>query len=723
MANPKTPPKNQSKFSVYVNPAISSALSARSLRPSMFAFAIIITVCLASAVAMLGLFVWEQTVVELIAAIGILQYIAYGVVKVLQIIVGLVFLAGILALLKALSLQRMADSNGLDVFQTPPRDSATRSTPNKPATRSTPNKPTPTSGFTEHQQELLGLRKRNVEQGNTDTPSNIGSRQQPQRSKKSSTPSPSSLLAPVHQLASKSSRGLGAGQSQWSGLERRDVGVSNISPFTIPVANRSPGSQGPPSLPGSQVPGQNTSPWDRQFSTPWSKPRPSLTKEEIPTEEKLEEFLADVEEKMSESASKAPTPSNQGLTTPSPSLHGIGGSTPSPVPNSGSFSGTPRNTSLRTVRMSPSSQKFSTPPKKGDGDLPPPMSLEQSMEAFQNLGVYPHIEQWSDRLRQWFSEVLLNPLVQKIETSHIQVMQAAAKLGISITITQVGSNVPDSGVPSAASSDNAANEWQTTFTLDEDGVLHQLRATLIQARDAPPTPQPSLLGLQPPKEKPFNPLIQECLDAVTEHQRLRALMKGEWVKGLLPQSSVRADYTVQRIKELAEGTCVKKYEFEGRGEFYDKVNKRWTLELPTDSHLLLYLFCALLEHPQWMLHVEPTSYPSTQSSNNPLFVGILPPRERFPEKYVAVLSSVPTVLHPGACVLVVGKQSPPVFALYWDKKLQFSLQGRTALWDAILLFCHRIKVAHGRMVRGINLGSSALNILSVFEPQSEGNVS
>ena len=99
-------------------------------------------------------------------------------------------------------------------------------------------------------------------------------------------------------------------------------------------------------------------------------------------------------------------------------------------------------------------------------------------------------------------------------------------------IIPVGSNVPNFGVYVVASSDNAVNEWQTTFTLDEDGFLHQLRANLIQARDAPSTPQPSLMGLQPPK----------CLDDVTEHQRLRALMKGEWVKGLLPQSSAHADY-------------------------------------------------------------------------------------------------------------------------------------------------------------------------------------
>nr|DAD35391.1 TPA_asm: hypothetical protein HUJ06_006031 [Nelumbo nucifera] len=95
---------------------------------------------------------------------------------------------------------------------------------------------------------------------------------------------------------------------------------------------------------------------------------------------------------------------------------------------------------------------------------------------------------------------------------------------------------------------------------------------------------------QQPHQHPFVPAIQECIDAITEHQRRHALMKGEWVKGLLPQSSVRADYTVQRIRGLAEGICLKNYEYLGSGEVYGKVNKKWTLELPTDSHLLVYIF-------------------------------------------------------------------------------------------------------------------------------------
>lgn len=61
-------------------------------------------------------------------------------------------------------------------------------------------------------------------------------------------------------------------------------------------------------------------------------------------------------------------------------------------------------------------------------------------------------------------------------------MQAAAKLGISITISQVGSDTPSENPATVSSTDR--KEWQPTFSLDEDGLLSQLRATLLQGLDA-----------------------------------------------------------------------------------------------------------------------------------------------------------------------------------------------------------------------------------------------
>lgn len=115
---------------------------------------------------------------------------------------------------------------------------------------------------------------------------------------------------------------------------------------------------------------------------------------------------------------------------------------------------------------------------------------------------------------------------------------------------------------------------------------------------------------------------------------------------------------------------MKRYDFMGSG------SKKPNAELPSDPHLLLYLFCALLEHPQWMLHVDPYGHSSMQTGTNPLFLNSLPGNERYSEKHVAVLPNAPEAIPGGACVLAVGKQIPPVFALYWDKKLQFSMQVR-----------------------------------------------
>ncbi|PON35303.1 Cytochrome B561-related [Parasponia andersonii] len=668
--------KPSSKFSVYQNPAFSAALNATSLQPSNSTLFRIFSLSSASAFALLAILSRENGFVSNLKLKNFSQQTAYLFVKLIETIVGFVFIGTTFALFKTISWRW-----------------ATTGVPATSSSKETKDQ----VQLTNRQLGLLGIKPK-VEQTLS------GSSKKPPKSKP--TCSPPDVLVPLHQpltsfkLPSRSSAD--KLNSSGGGNKMRPIGSPSKSPSSSSSLYLVPGSISPL----SSV--QNSPGLDSAVSSPWSNKRVST--KEITSEEKLEEFLAEVDERITESAAK--------LATPPPTISGFGVASPNTISTSANTSGTTRSTPLRPVRMSPGSQKFNTPPKKGEGELPPPMSMEESITAFEHLGIYPQIEQWHDRLRQWFSSVLLNPLRSKIKTSHIQVMQAAAKLGISITVSQVGSDLQTSGSATVSSADRS-KEWQPTVTLDEDGLLHQLRVTLLQAIDASTSKLPQAGLQQSPQQNPLVPVMQECVDAISEHQKLQALMKGEWVKGLLPQSSVRADYTVQRIRELAEGTCLKNYEYLGTGEVYDKKNKKWTLELPTDSHLLLYLFCAFLEHPKWMLHLDPTSYAGVQSSKNPLLLGVLPPKERFPEKYIAVLSGVPSVLHPGACILAVGKQSPPIFALYWDKKLQFSLQGRTALWDSILLLCHRIKVGYGGIIRGLHLGSSALSVLRVLDSETE----
>lgn len=661
---------------MYQNPALAAALAANSLVPSKLALLSAFFFSSASAFAFLSFSSREDGFIDYLKLKNLSEETAYFLAKILQTAVAVLFLGALLALFKAISLH-ISKKRGVP-FVSP----------------STGTKDQPT--LSTRQLALLGLKPRANQVGSEPS-------KKPPKSKTHSTPS-SELLVPLHQTITSSNR-----SSRISTDKLNSSGGSKGRPIGTP--SKSPGSSSLYLVPGavSPLPSSQHSPGpDSVVSSPWLSNRASPMKD-IRSEEKLEQFLAEVDEKISESAGK--------LATPPPTIKGFGITSPNTVVSSANNSGTTRSTPLRPVRMSPGSQKFSTPPKKGEGDLPSPMSLEEAVEAFEHLGIYPEIELWRDHLRQWFSSVLLNPLLKKIESSHVQVMEGAAKFGVSITVSQVG-EVRVSGTSTVSQIDRS-KEWSPTYTLDEDGLLHQLRATLVQALDAA-TPKQLVANLQqPPLQNPLIPLMQECVDAVTEHQRLQALLKGELIKGVLPQSSVRADYVVQRIRELAVGTCVKNYDFLGSGEVYGQMKKKWTPDVPTDSHLLLYLFCAFLEHPKWMLHVDPTSYTGAQSSKNPLFLGVLPPKERFPEKYVAAVSAVPSVLHPGACILVVGKQNPPVFALYWDKKLQFSLQGRTAMWDSILLLCHRINVGYGGIVRGMHLGSSALSLLPVFNADNE----
>lgn len=59
-------------------------------------------------------------------------------------------------------------------------------------------------------------------------------------------------------------------------------------------------------------------------------------------------------------------------------------------------------------------------------------------------------------------------------------MQAAAKLGILVSVNQVGSDSPSTGAPTVSSGDGT-KEWQPAYSQEEKEQLHNLRATLVQS--------------------------------------------------------------------------------------------------------------------------------------------------------------------------------------------------------------------------------------------------
>lgn len=370
-----------SKFSVYQNPSFSAVLTSNSLQPSNFTVLSILSFFSASAFAFLAIIFRENGFIDILSLGFFSPVTAYWLAKTLQAIVGIVFIGTVSALLKVVFMLRARNAGGV-VAAKPVSDSISV---NKAEI-----------SLTKHQLGLLGVKSK-VELAQPD------SAKKPPKAKPQ-LPS-SDLLVPLHQPIPSPSRGSSSridadGSNSNRGVAARSIGTPSRSPGSLYL---SPGLVSPP---------RSSIGVDTVVSSPWSNRRASSASK-ITSEEKLEKFLAEVDERFNESAGK--------MSTPPPTVPGFGIVSPGTVTGSGNTSGTARLMPLRPVRMSPGSQKFKTPPKKGEGDFPAPMSMEESIEAFEHLSIYPQIEQWHDRLRQWFSSVLLNPLLNKIETSHIQV--------------------------------------------------------------------------------------------------------------------------------------------------------------------------------------------------------------------------------------------------------------------------------------------------------------
>ncbi|CAM8898104.1 unnamed protein product [Rhodiola kirilowii] len=625
------------KFVVYQNPAFSAALTANSVRPRKSTFLFLLGLSSASAYALLRFVSSDGGLLQDLKMGVSSPDVAYFVVKISQVVVSLIFVGSVVALSKAVALRRKNISRVPVV--SPPKG-------NKDGVN-----------LTNHQLELLGLKQKAVQLA----------AEQVKKPPKSKPQFSSDKLVPIHHSVSTPSR-----SSRISSDKLDNSGSNRTRSYGTP--SKSPGSSSP-YLVNSFVKSPVQSPMlDQLASSSWSRKRASG--KEIVTEEQLEEFLAEVDENIHKSAGK--------LATPPPSINSFQTASPGTLTSSAKTSGATRSTPLRPVRTSPASNKFTTPPNKGDGELPNPMSMEESVEAFQRLGIYPQIEQWRDRLRQWFSSVLLSPLLKKIDTSHIQVMQSAAKLGISITISPVGIDLPTPELPPTLAPNDRTTEWQPTVNLNEDALLHQLCATLVQAIDSSMPKMPFASPQQNTQQNPLAPLMQECVDAIIEHQRLHALLKGEWVKGLLPQSSVREDYVVQRIRELAEGTCLKNYDYLRNGDAHDKVSKKWMVENPTDSTpAYLSLLCFLRTSKVDVTHRPDLLLWRTIES---MYIS------RWEAK------------SPDICTLL-------------DKKLQFCLQN--IIMGFHIASMPRVEVGYGGVMRGMHLGSSALSILSVLDSETD----
>lgn len=184
-----------------------------------------------------------------------------------------------------------------------------------------------------------------------------------------------------------------------------------------------------------------------------------------------------------------------------------------------------------------------------------------------------------------------------------------------------------------------------------------------------------------------------------------------------------------RILELAEGTCVANFTYGGGGDW---AGQPWTPELPDDSQLLCYLFCAFLEVPGWVFAVDGAATASGSSGGGSSAAGagasavggggggaglyFAQPPPPHVERYSAVLTSRPVgPVREGAAVVVTPRASPPTFAVVTAGDAVHAFGGHAGLWRALVLLLLHAYKTHGGALGVARMGNAAVALSSIFD--------
>ncbi|MFT7816945.1 transmembrane protein 209 [Arapaima gigas] len=153
------------------------------------------------------------------------------------------------------------------------------------------------------------------------------------------------------------------------------------------------------------------------------------------------------------------------------------------------------------------------------------------------------------------------------------------------------------------------------------------------------------------------------------------------------------EYLVERIKELAHGGCMSSFRWNGGG---DLKGRKWDTDLPTDSAIVMHVFCTYLDsrlppHPK---------YPDGKTFTSQHF-------SQTPEKPADMSNENLLCIHQSS-------MNPPHYQLIYQGHVYSLPKGRNNLFHTILMFLFVIKTKESGMLGRVNLGLSGVNILWIF---------
>ncbi|KAL9700446.1 hypothetical protein quinque_003887 [Culex quinquefasciatus] len=193
----------------------------------------------------------------------------------------------------------------------------------------------------------------------------------------------------------------------------------------------------------------------------------------------------------------------------------------------------------------------------------------------------------------------------------------------------------------------------------------------------------------------------ERLKKTAENQQLVTLYIPK-LPLLIPflEMSTNQEYLVQRIKDLANGSCIADYRWNS-GSSYKGLS--WDEHLPTDSAIVFHLFCT---------YMDSQLRPLPQPGGRPFYHRYVVLADKKSQK--ETLAEVATK-NKAKCAILCSNPMKPKFNFISDDKIHNCAHDRNNLFYVLIQFLIYMKNHHEGLVEGINLGKSGINVMCVVE--------
>ena len=288
------------------------------------------------------------------------------------------------------------------------------------------------------------------------------------------------------------------------------------------------------------------------------------------------------------------------------------------------------------------------------------------------------LERAIESLREWIACRVLQPLEKLISVAYKNVIHSAR-------------SIPIDGIERVELMDLNEYSGEASSRLsDQRATLENLLAQVYHKKA-----DPMISSNQAMLER-----CDTCIRSIIAYKSIMELLRGEFLQGTF-LSSAPDGYILKRIKELANGTCMKDFLWNSGGE--SSSQRPWNNESPTDSALILYLFASFLAAPMWQFR-DTQDQTKVEGSSDVLYVGKLPPRVA--GKFTSILPKSLAENSKGTAVQGLQLGTPnPHFSVSVEGMLKLTETGQSGLLRILVIFLFYVNEDSGK------LGNSSLKDL------------